>query len=125
MKIQPFTPEYLGQVNLGTTTKFLAAHRFYEKKGFVEIPRETLPHAFPLMAVDIKFYLLELSQRDSKRAPSVRIRLAEDTDENAIEALMKRSMAVLGKEYYSPQQVDSFCRYVCVPDRQLIQDGTY
>jgi GNAT superfamily N-acetyltransferase len=41
---------------LGTTAKFLAAHRFYEKNGFAEIDPETLPAAFPRMAVDSKFY---------------------------------------------------------------------
>ncbi len=41
---------------LGTTDKFLAAHRFYEKNGFTEIKRDELPRSFPLMAVDNKFY---------------------------------------------------------------------
>ncbi|WP_268948790.1 GNAT family N-acetyltransferase [Pseudomonas tremae] len=46
---------------LCTTDKFLAAHRFYEKHGFREIAKEALPASFPLIAVDSKFYLLELS----------------------------------------------------------------
>ena len=41
---------------LGTTEKFLAAHRFYEKHGFTEIPPSELPASFPVMAVDRKFY---------------------------------------------------------------------
>ncbi|WP_086997944.1 GNAT family N-acetyltransferase [Rhizobium sullae] len=41
---------------LGTTDRFLAAHRFYEKNGFTEIKRGDLPRSFPLMAVDNKFY---------------------------------------------------------------------
>ncbi len=41
---------------LGTTDKFLAAHRFYEKNGFAEIAKADLPASFPLMAVDTKFY---------------------------------------------------------------------
>lgn len=41
---------------LGTTEKFLAAHRFYEKNGFQEISTEELPQEFPIMAVDTKFY---------------------------------------------------------------------
>lgn len=45
---------------LGTTDKFLAAHRFYEKNGFTEIARANLPAAFPLMAVDTKFYVRDL-----------------------------------------------------------------
>lgn len=44
------------EVLLGTTDKFVAAHRFYEKNGFVEIAREALPAGFPFMAVDTKFY---------------------------------------------------------------------
>ena len=44
------------EVYLGTTAKFLAAHRFYEKNGFGEIARSELPQSFPVMAVDTKFY---------------------------------------------------------------------
>lgn len=43
-------------VFLGTTDRFLAAHRFYEKNGFAEIPESHLPVTFPVMAVDSKFY---------------------------------------------------------------------
>ena len=44
------------KIYLGTTPKFVAAHRFYEKHGFEEIPKESLPRAFPIMSVDTKFY---------------------------------------------------------------------
>jgi GNAT superfamily N-acetyltransferase len=44
------------EVTLGTTAKFLAAHRFYEKNGFQEIGRGELPESFPIMEVDSKFY---------------------------------------------------------------------
>ena len=44
------------EIYLGTTAQFLAAHRFYEKQGFLEIDRATLPVAFPVMAIDSKFY---------------------------------------------------------------------
>lgn len=47
-------------IYLGTTSRFLAAHRFYEKNGFELVARETLPEAFPLMAVDTRFYRLRL-----------------------------------------------------------------
>jgi GNAT superfamily N-acetyltransferase len=50
------------EIFLGTTSKFLAAHRFYEKHGFSEIPRAALPPAFPIMAVDSKFYRLGLGR---------------------------------------------------------------
>lgn len=43
-------------IYLGTTEKFLAAHRFYEKNGFLQIDKETLPGTFPVMKVDKKFY---------------------------------------------------------------------
>ena len=46
---------------LGTTAKFLAAHRFYEKNGFAEIAADALPPAFPRMAVDTRFYRLSVS----------------------------------------------------------------
>ncbi|SQF93726.1 acetyltransferase [Paucimonas lemoignei] len=45
-------------IYLGTTDKFLAAHRFYEKHGFVEVAKAELPRSFPVMKVDSKFYLL-------------------------------------------------------------------
>ncbi len=43
-------------IYLGTTAKYHAAHRFYEKNGFVEIPAWKLPDEFPLVRVDTKFY---------------------------------------------------------------------
>jgi GNAT superfamily N-acetyltransferase len=46
----------LTDIFLGTTEKYLAAHRFYEKNGFVEINKADLPKAFPVMKVDVKFY---------------------------------------------------------------------
>lgn len=48
----------LETIYLGTTDKFLAAHRFYEKNGFKEIERGLLPSTFPIMSVDTKFYAL-------------------------------------------------------------------
>lgn len=44
------------EIFLGTTAKFLAAHRFYEKNGFREIARSELPESFPIVSVDTKFY---------------------------------------------------------------------
>lgn len=43
---------------LGTTDKFKAAHRFYEKNGFFSIEKNELPAAFPVMKVDTVFYRL-------------------------------------------------------------------
>lgn len=47
------------QIFLGTTAKFLAAHRFYEKNGFRLIDKSELPPAFPVMVVDTRFYALD------------------------------------------------------------------
>lgn len=50
-------------IYLGTTAKFLAAHRFYEKNGFIQIEPETLPTAFPLMKVDTRFYMYTVADK--------------------------------------------------------------
>jgi GNAT superfamily N-acetyltransferase len=43
-------------VYLGTTERFRAAHRFYEKHGFHEVGGEALPPSFPRMRVDTRFH---------------------------------------------------------------------
>lgn len=50
----------LKEIYLGTTTAFTAAHRFYEKNGFIEIQWEKLPQHFPIMSVDSIFYIRTL-----------------------------------------------------------------
>ena len=50
----------IAEIFLGTTEKFIAAQRFYEKNGFKEIPKKELPETFPVMEVDIKFYQLSV-----------------------------------------------------------------
>ena len=50
----------LGEIVLGTTTRFLAAHRFYEQHGFTRVEKAWLPQSFPVMAVDSVFYRLGL-----------------------------------------------------------------
>ena len=47
---------HVREVFLGTTEKFLAAHRFYEKNGFAEIQQDQLPVSFPIMSVDTRFF---------------------------------------------------------------------
>lgn len=49
-------------ITLGTTDRFLAAHRFYEKNGFVRIAETDLPADFPRMAVDSRFYAMRLDR---------------------------------------------------------------
>ena len=46
----------VAEIYLGTTSKFLAAHRFYEKMGFDLVDEADLPEEFPRMAVDTRFY---------------------------------------------------------------------
>lgn len=50
----------MNEVYLGTTEKFLAAHRFYENNRFTQIPKDLLPDKFPVMKVDTRFYKLKL-----------------------------------------------------------------
>jgi N-acetylglutamate synthase-like GNAT family acetyltransferase len=45
---------------LGTTSAYLAAHRFYEKHGFERVDPDELPDRFPRVAVDSRFYRLRL-----------------------------------------------------------------
>ncbi len=53
------------EIFLGTTEKFLAAHRFYEKHAFVQVGPRELPAAFPRMALDTRFYKLALAQAEA------------------------------------------------------------
>lgn len=53
---------YIQTIFLGTTPQFLAAHRFYEKNGFIAIERTELPVAFPIVKVDRVFYKLEITK---------------------------------------------------------------
>lgn len=50
------TSAHVKDLYLGTTDRFLAAHRFYEKNGFARVAVETLPESFPRMSVDTRFY---------------------------------------------------------------------
>jgi RimJ/RimL family protein N-acetyltransferase len=49
------------RIVLGTTDRFAAAHRFYEKQGFARIGEQALPPMFPRMAVDTRFYEMRLT----------------------------------------------------------------
>lgn len=53
----------VAEVLLGTTDAFLAAHRFYERNGFILANADSLPSTFPRMAVDSCFYRLTLGAR--------------------------------------------------------------
>lgn len=45
---------------LGTTERFRAAHRFYEKSGFQRIQEQALPEGFLKMEADTRFYRKQL-----------------------------------------------------------------
>ena len=54
--VQSATTARVKDLYLGTTERFVAAHRFYEKNGFNRIAMELLPAAFPRMPLDTRFY---------------------------------------------------------------------
>jgi N-acetylglutamate synthase-like GNAT family acetyltransferase len=54
------------EIYLGTTEKFIAAHRFYEKNNFKQVDVNSLPANFPRMAVDVIFYKLLLHNTESE-----------------------------------------------------------
>jgi GNAT superfamily N-acetyltransferase len=56
---------------------------------------------------------------------AVSARLATSADLDEIERIMKASIASLSRGFYDEQQIASAVRYIGVPDRQLIADGTY
>lgn len=51
-------------VYLGTVDKFKAAHKFYEKNGFIRIGKFDLPTNFPRMEGDNIFYQLSLHEQE-------------------------------------------------------------
>ncbi|HEY0160911.1 MAG TPA: GNAT family N-acetyltransferase [Thermoanaerobaculia bacterium] len=53
------------------------------------------------------------------------IRKAVAADLPEIERVMRASMAHLGQGFYDERQLASALRYIAVPDRQLVEDGTY
>ena len=50
----------VSDIFLGTTERYLAAHRFYEKNGFNRITESALPLAFPRIAASTRFYQLKV-----------------------------------------------------------------
>ena len=51
----------INDVYLGSVDRMKAAHRFYERNGFIKIDKASLPAYFPLMPADNVFYHLDLS----------------------------------------------------------------
>lgn len=50
------TDNKIEEIYLGTTDRFIAAHKFYEKNGFMKISKNDLPGTLPIMIVDTIFY---------------------------------------------------------------------
>ena len=53
------------------------------------------------------------------------IRPASPADIGALRDLQRSAMCSLGAGYYTPADVAAAVRYVCMPDCELIEDGTY
>jgi len=53
------------------------------------------------------------------------IRTASHDEVPAIAAVMRESVTLLGRAVYTDQQIASSLQYICRPDEQLIDDGTY
>jgi GNAT superfamily N-acetyltransferase len=58
-------------------------------------------------------------------SPPLVIRPASLADIGPLRELQTSAMRALGAGYYTPAEVEAAVRYVCVPDRELIEDGTY
>jgi GNAT superfamily N-acetyltransferase len=57
--------------------------------------------------------------------PEFVIRPATHADIAEIAAVMRESIERIGATVYNPRQVASALAYICRPDEQLIEDGTY
>jgi GNAT superfamily N-acetyltransferase len=57
-------------------------------------------------------------------SPPLVVRAAALADVGPLRELQVSAMRALGAGYYTPAAVEAAVRYVCVPDRELIQDGT-
>jgi len=67
----------ISEIYLGTTTRFLAAHRFYEKNDFMNIDESLLPEAFPRMKVDTIFYKRSLDIKNKNSSSEQRFHSRE------------------------------------------------
>lgn len=84
------------EVYLGTAPTLHAAHRFYEKRGFVEIDRSGLPASFPVVEVDTRFYRL---------AVPVAVRPYRPGDAPALLDLFRTTIRTVNARDYDPEQV--------------------
>jgi len=62
-QLRSFSQDHLlTDLYLGTVESMTAAHRFYERNGFVRMAPGLLPSSFPRMKPDTVFYHLQLTQ---------------------------------------------------------------
>ncbi len=87
------------EIYLGTTEKFLAAHRFYEKNQFIQLPKENLPVTFPVMKVDTIFYKLHIEKESSFKIMII-------TDPKDQEKAYGIRRAVFVKEQNVPEELE-------------------
>lgn len=87
-------------IYLGTNPRLQAAMRFYEKNGFVELPKETLPPQFPLMAVDSIFY--------EHKMPVFDITPATLPDAPSLRDLMEQTFVDTYAQYNTPENMHQY-----------------
>jgi GNAT superfamily N-acetyltransferase len=56
---------------------------------------------------------------------SLVIRAASPADVDPLRNVQAAAMRALGAGHYTPAEIEAAVRHVCVPDRELIADGTY
>lgn len=59
----------VSRILLGTRPEMRAAHRFYERHGFVRVAETALPASFPRMHVDSVFYALDVTAPACRPTP--------------------------------------------------------
>ncbi|MEI7582510.1 GNAT family N-acetyltransferase [Runella sp.] len=91
---------YMNAIYLGTNPRLQAAMRFYEKNGFVQLPKETLPPQFPLMTVDSIFYEYKTSVFD--------ITPATLSDAPTLRDLMERTFVDTYEQFNTPENMQQY-----------------
>jgi GNAT superfamily N-acetyltransferase len=63
--------------------------------------------------------------RISRGLPGVAVRAAATADRDAILALQRQSLRVLGRSHYGERQIESYLRHAETLEPYLVADGTY
>lgn len=69
--------------------------------------------------------LMTHASRGGPGLPGVTLRAAVAADRDAILALQRRSLRVLGRSHYSERQIESYLRHAETLEPYLVEDGTY